>query len=200
MINYMKAQKAELREKLLSEREAIPPEKREAMSRAICSRAVSLSGFRLAQTILLYAPKPVEVDVLPIARAAWDLGKSVAFPRCHRPEGSYAYMTYHIVNSLDELSPGSFGLLEPAEDSPLYDPASDMRGSLAFAPAIAFDRAGYRLGYGGGYYDRFFNAYSGSVVGVIFSDFIVPSLPHGRYDIRAGLIITEKGVRSTLEN
>lgn len=200
MMNYMKAQKAELREKLLAEREAIPIEKRAAMSRAICDRAVSLSGFRLAETILLYAPKPVEVDVIPIAEAAWAMGKSVAFPRCHRPEDSFAYMTYHIVNSLDELSPGSFGLLEPAEDAPLYDPQSDMRGSLAFAPAIAFDRAGYRLGYGGGYYDRFFNAYSGSVIGVIFSDFIVPSLPHGRYDIRAGLIITEKGVRSTIEN
>ena len=199
-MNYMKAQKAELREKLLAEREAIPPEKREAMSRAICDRAVSLSGFRLAETILLYAPKPIEVDVTPIARAAWDMGKAVAFPRCHRPEGGYAYMTYHIVESLDELSVGSFGLLEPSEDAPLYDPKSDTRGSLAFAPAIAFDRAGYRLGYGGGYYDRFFNAYSGSVIGVIFSDFIVPSLPHGRYDIKAGLIITEKGVRSTLEN
>ena len=199
-MNYMKAQKAELREKLLAEREAIPPEKREAMSRKICDRAISLSGFRLAETILLYAPKPVEVDVLPIARAAWESGKTVAFPRCHRPEGTYAYMTYHIVNSLDELSPGSFGLLEPSEDAPLYDPTADTRGSLAFAPAIAFDRAGYRLGYGGGYYDRFFNTYSGSVIGVIFSDFILPSLPHGRYDIKAGLIITEKGVRSTLEN
>ncbi len=200
MMNYMKAQKAELRSKLLAEREAISPEKRAAMSDAICGRAVSLSGFRLAQTILLYAPKQIEVDVIPIARAAWNAGKKVAFPRCHRPEGGFAYMTYHIVDSLDELSPGSFGLLEPSEDAALYDPQSDTRGSLAFAPGIAFDRSGYRLGYGGGYYDRFFNAYSGSVVGVIFSDFLVPQLPHGRYDIRAGLIITEKGVRPTLEN
>ena len=197
MMNYMKAQKAELREKLLAERTAIPPEKRAAMSRAICDRAISLSGFRLAETILLYAPKDIEVDVTPIAAAAWEQGKSVAFPRCHRPEGTYAYMTYHIVESLDELSPGSFGLLEPSDDAPLYDPKSDMRGSLAFAPAIAFDRSGYRLGYGGGYYDRFFNTYTGSVIGVIFSDFVLPSLPHGRYDIKAGLIITEKGVRST---
>lgn len=199
-MNFMKAQKAELREKLIAEREAIPPEARAAMSRKICDRAVSLSGFRLAETILLYSPKPVEVDVTPIAQAAWELGKSVAFPRCHRPEDSFPYMTYHIVNSLDELHRGSFGLLEPDEDAPLYDPSADTRGSIAFAPAIAFDRAGYRLGYGGGYYDRFFNAYSGSVIGVIFSDFVVPSLPHGRYDIRAGLLITEKGVRPTLEN
>ncbi len=199
-MNYMKEQKAQLREKLIAERTAIPPEKRSAMSEAICRRAVSLSGFRLAETILLYSPKKIEVDVLPIARAAWDAGKTVAFPRCHRPEDTFPYMTYHIVSSTDELEPGSFGLLEPPEDAPLYDPQSDPRGSLAFAPGIAFDRAGYRLGYGGGYYDRFFNAYSGSVVGVIFSDFVLPSLPHGRYDIRAGLLITEKGTRSTLLN
>ena len=197
MMNYMKAQKAELREKLLAERAAIPKEKRDAMSRVICDRAVSLSGFRLSETILLYAPKEIEVDVTPIARAAWDMGKTVAFPLCHRPEDTFAYMTYHIVESLDDLTPGSFGLLEPPSDAPLYDPKADTRGSLAFAPAIAFDRSGYRLGYGGGYYDRFFNTYSGSVIGVIFSDFVVPSLPHGRYDIKAGLIITEKGVRST---
>ena len=55
----------------IAEREAIPPEARAAMSRKICERAVSLSGFRLAETILLYSPKPVEVDVNPIAEAAW---------------------------------------------------------------------------------------------------------------------------------
>ncbi len=199
-MNHMKNQKAELREEILEKRAAVSPEDRRRMSDEICRRACALSGFRLAETILLYAPKEIEVDVLPIAEAAWAEGKTVAFPKCHiSPEG-YAYMTYHIVSDLSELKPGKYGISEPDDDAPVYDAKKDPRGSICFAPALAFDKKGYRLGYGGGYYDRYFNSYSGSVVGVIFSEFIVPSLPHGKYDIKAGLLITEKGVKVTLES
>lgn len=199
-MSYMKNLKAELREKVLAERTAVTPERRKAMSDAICKRAVALSAFRLAETILLYAPKEIEVDVMPIAEAAWRAGKAVAFPKCRRSPEGFAYMTYHLVNSPDELLPGSYGILEPSDDAPLYDAKADTRASLAFAPALAFDKKGYRLGYGGGYYDRYFNTYSGSVVGVIFSEFVLPTLPHGRYDIKTGLIITEKGVKVTVED
>ncbi len=199
-MSYMKTQKAELREKLVAQRSVVTMEARREMSDAICRRAVALSSFRLAQTILLYAPKEIEVDVLPIAKIAWEQGKSVAFPKCHRSKNGISYMTYHIVGSLDELKPGSYGLLEPDDDAPIYDAKSDTRGSLCFAPALAFDKKGYRLGYGGGYYDRYFNSYSGSVIGVIFSEFVLPTLPHGKYDIKAGLLITEKGVKVTLES
>lgn len=198
-MSYMKNIKAELREKVLAERSAVTPEERRALSDAICKRAVGLSAFRLAETILLYAPKEIEVDVMPIARAAWQAGKTVAFPKCRRSPEGYSYMTYHIVNDESELSPGSYGILEPSDDAPLYDAKTDPRASLAFAPALAFDKKGYRLGYGGGYYDRYFNSYNGSVIGVIYSKYILPSLPHGRYDIRVGLVITEKGVNVTVE-
>lgn len=199
-MNYMKNQKAELREKILLKRAAVTPEDRRRMSDEICRRACSLSGFRLAETILLYAPKDIEVDVLPIAKAAWAEGKTVAFPKCHRSPEGIAYMTYHIVYDLSELKPGKYGIYEPDDDAPVYDAKNDPRSSICFAPALAFDKKGYRLGYGGGYYDRYFNTYCGSVIGVIFSEFIMPSLPHGKYDIKAGLLITEKGVKVTVEN
>ena len=199
-MNYMKTQKAELRAKFIAERKAMDPALREQKSLAISKRVTALSGFRLAETILLYSPKSIEVDVNYIAEAAIKSGKAVAYPRCHKSQDGPAYMTYHTVSSLSELHPGSFGLLEPDEDAPLYNPQTDCRGSLCIAPALAFDRQGYRLGYGGGYYDRYFNTYNGSIVGVIFSDFIVPSLPHGKYDIKAGLLISETGVKATVEN
>lgn len=199
-MSYMKNQKAEIREKVLEKRRAVPAERIREMSDAICKRAAALSGFRLAETVLLYAPKDIEVDVLPLARLALAEGKKVAFPKCRRAPEGYPYMTYHIVSDLDELVPGSFGILEPKDDAPLYDIKNDPHPSLAFAPALAFDKKGYRLGYGGGYYDRYFNTYNGSVIGVVFSEFIVPSLPHGKYDIKAGLIVTEKGVKITVED
>ncbi len=199
-MSYMKTQKAEIRERILKKRRAVSPERIREMSDAICRRAAGLSGFRLAETLLLYAPKDIEVDVMPLARLALREGKRVAFPKCHRAPEGYAYMTYHLVSDLSELVPGKFGILEPSDDAPLYDIKADTHPSLAFAPALAFDKNGYRLGYGGGYYDRYFNTYSGSVVGVVFSEFVLPSLPHGRYDIRAGLVITEKGVKVTVED
>ncbi len=196
----MKTQKAEIREKVLEKRRAVPAERIRSMSDAICKRAAALSGFRLAETVLLYAPKDIEVDVMPLAKLALAEGKRVAFPKCRRAPEGYAYMTYHTVSDLSELVPGKFGILEPSDDAPLYDIKSDPHPSLAFAPALAFDKKGYRLGYGGGYYDRYFNTYNGSVIGVVFSEFVLPSLPHGRYDIKAGLIITEKGVKITVED
>lgn len=199
-MSYMKNQKAEIREQILEKRKNVPAEKIREMSDAICKRAAALSGFRLAETVLLYSPKDIEVDVLPLANLALSEGKRVAFPKCHRSDEGYSYMTYHLVSSLDELSPGCFGILEPSDDAPVYDIKSDTHPSIAFAPALAFDKHGYRLGYGGGYYDRYFNTYNGSVIGVIFSEFILPSLPHGRYDIKAGLLITEKGVKVALED
>ncbi len=198
-MSYLKNQKAEIREKIIERRRSVPADRLREMSDAICKRATALSSFRLAETVLLYAPKEIEVDVLPIARAALADGKRVAFPKCRRAPEGYSYMTYHLVSELSELAPGSFGILEPSDDAPLYDIKSDPHPSIAFVPALAFDRHGYRLGYGGGYYDRYFNSYDGSVIGVCFSEFILPSLPHGRYDIKAGLIITEKGVKVSLE-
>lgn len=199
-MNYLKNRKSELRKQLLAQRALVSPEDRERMSEKICRRAISLAGFRLAGTILLYAPKEIEVNVYPIAEAAWAQGKAVAFPRCHKSDSGFSYMTYHLVENRSQLKKGTFGIMEPDKDAPLYDPAKDRRGSICFAPAIAFDKYGYRLGYGGGYYDRYFNSYTGSIVGVIFSDFVFDSLPHGKYDIRAGILITEKGVTMTVED
>jgi len=61
-------------------------------------------------------------------------------------------------------------------------------------PAIIYDKKGYRLGYGKGYYDRFLSSVKGTKAGLIYSDFIIDEIPHGRYDLRADVVITEKGV------
>ncbi|MCD8056256.1 MAG: 5-formyltetrahydrofolate cyclo-ligase [Clostridiales bacterium] len=196
-MNTMKLQKAAMREKYKNERKLIGDDERRAMSDEICRRATALSSFRLAQTVLLYAPKSHEVDVYPIAKEALARGKRVAFPRCGKKEDGTILMTFHTVSSLSELHPGSFGIMEPEDDAPLYEIDADKRSSIAFAPGITFDRHGYRIGYGGGYYDRYFSSYTGTIVGVVFSQLLTDEIPHGKYDIKAGLIITEKGVTAT---
>ena len=60
---------------------------------------------------------------------------------------------------------------------------------------MVYDKHGYRLGYGKGYYDRYLGNYSGSKVGMIYSDYIIDSLPRGRFDLNVDFIVTEKGLR-----
>ena len=106
-------------------------------------------------------------------------------------------MTYHMVNSLDELSVDSYGILEPSEDAPIYEPEKDTGAAVCFVPGLVYDKAGYRLGYGKGFYDRYLSAFSGCTIGVVYSDYILPTVPRGRFDVSVDILLTEKGVKIT---
>lgn len=185
----IKKEKDALREKYGELRRALPEDIKKKMDDKICRAATSLVSFRHADTVLLYAPKPDEVDVREIARAAWAMGKQVAFPLCD-PERRN--MTYHIVSSFDELRSGNYGIMEPDPAAPTFDPT---RPSVCLVPALLFDTEGYRVGYGKGYYDRFLHHFAGSKIGLVYSDFVLPTVPRGRFDLAVDLLVTEKGVR-----
>ena len=104
-------------------------------------------------------------------------------------------MKYHIVTSLDQLSPDSYGIKEPSEELPVYDPENDTGSAICFVPGLVYDKAGYRVGYGKGFYDRFLSSFKGSSVGVVYSDFILPKVPRGRFDMKVDILLSEKGVK-----
>ncbi len=159
---------------------------------AICEAATSLVSFRYAEYVLLYASTENEIDVDPIALAAWEKGKKVAFPKCEKNTHT---MNYHIVTSLDELTPDAYGIREPSENLPVFDPETDSGSAVCFVPGLVYDRSGYRLGYGKGFYDRYLSAFSGCRIGVVYSDFILNTVPRGRYDVTVDILLTEKGVK-----
>lgn len=185
----IKAMKTELREQHLAKRAAIPPAQKQARDEKICRSIISSASFRYAETILAYAPREGEIDIRPMLLHALSLGKRIALPRCE----SDHVMTYRLITSLDGLSPGSYGIMEPDADTPIFeeDPG---HASLCLVPGVVFDVHGYRIGYGGGYYDRFLHHYHGSVAGLIYRDFILPNLPHGRYDHALPIMITDAGM------
>ena len=115
---------------------------------SIYTRILHSPLFLEADTLFLYAHTHGEIDVFPLALKAWEMGKTVAFPLV----GETGMMTFRSVTSLAELSPGFHGILEPSKEAPL---ATGTDKSLMLVPALAFDVKGYRLGYGGGYYDRY---------------------------------------------
>ncbi len=189
----VKKDKDDLRRKYIAEREKLGVEEKARRDDAICSVAKGLVSFRYAEYVLLYAATEGEIDVYKIAEYAWEQGKKVAFPRC---DVATHTMKYHVVGSLDELRPDSYGIREPSEDLPVFSPEDVTGSAVCFVPGLVYDRAGYRLGYGKGFYDRYLSAFSGCKIGVVYSDFILPNVPRGRYDVTVDILLTEKGVRA----
>ena len=77
---------------------------------------------------------------------------------------------------------------------------NDFTSSVCIVPALVYDKQGFRLGYGKGYYDRFLSGFHGVTAGLIYSDFVVKSLPRGRFDKASDIAITEKGVITFAKN
>ena len=187
----IRKRKNEIREKYKSLRAALDPKVKAEWDEAVCRSFISSATYRFATVLLLYAPKPDEVDVLPIALQALDDGKRVAFPRCIPDTHD---MTFHFVSSLSQLVSGSYGLREPSPDLEKYDRSSPETAAYLI-PALVYDLMGYRIGYGKGYYDRYLSSFTGSKVGTVYSEYIVESLPRGRYDLSVDFIVTERGIR-----
>ena len=166
------------------------PALRAGIDAVLCRRFTGLEEFCRSGLILMYAPVGSEPDIRPIARAAWASGKAVAFPLCDPKNKT---MTFHVVSSLDDLTPGYAGIPEPPADAPTPAPET-AAASICVVPALAFDLEGYRLGYGGGYYDRFLRDYRGTKAGLCRRDLVVRSLPREDFDVRVDILVTEKGV------
>lgn len=195
----IRAQKNEIRARIKAYRSGLPAEERALRDERICALFLASITYRYAKVLLMYAPLDGEIDVMPIARQALADGKTVAFPRCQTADCT---MVYHTVSSPEALVPGYCGIREPAEDAPVWHPggASAKDHPVCIVPGMVFDRAGYRIGYGKGYYDRFLTAFPGVRVGMIYADCVLPAVPRGRYDLSVDVLVTEKGVRAVHAN
>lgn len=188
----IRAYKNSLRDKAKAMRRGMDPVKKAEMDRQITERICSLYQYREAETLLCYVSKPIEVDTIPLLRRALADGKRVACPRCI--EGT-KQMEFYLIRSLDDLEKRTFGVLEPRV--PGCELLTDFSRSLCIVPALMYDLKGYRLGYGGGYYDRFLARYDGYKVGITYRRNILRFLHYGRFDIPVDMIVTESFFRLT---
>ena len=182
--------KNELRKTYRAKRAALPSDEKAEMDAAICSRLASLISIRYADEILSFSPLAGEIDVTAFNLYALKNGKELYLPRCVKgtPE-----MNFHLVDSLDCLEAGSFSISEPSPDAPIWKNEQGKR-AVCIIPAMSYDRNGYRLGYGKGYYDRHLSSKSALKIGVCYTDFLSDSIPRGRYDLAVDVIVTEKGI------
>lgn len=181
------AEKSELRAHLSAVRKSISKEEKLLLDRTLVDLASRLPEFIDSDTLLCYYPIKSEPNILPLAELALSLGKAVAFPISHR-EG--ATLTFHQIRDLSALRSGEYGIPEP--DASLATP-KDLSRAVCIVPALSVDKFGKRLGYGGGYYDRFLENFEGTSLCLIYSALCVDRLPTDEHDISVDMIITEKG-------
>ncbi len=177
-----------LRSELKARRSLIPADKKAIYDSDICRRIASLPCFLEAESILLYSSVNREIDLSPLAKIAFDMGKRVAYPLCNKADLT---MTFRYVSSLSELVCGSYSIPEPPKDAPCF--LHDTR-AICLVPALAFDELGFRLGYGKGYYDRFLKSFNGVSVGAVYSELLCEILPRGYYDVAVDTVITERRI------
>jgi 5-formyltetrahydrofolate cyclo-ligase len=148
-----------------------------------------------ARIVALYMPIRGELDTGRLLALAWAEGKRVLLPRC--VVGRRGELELVACENAGELGPGAYGILEPLPSLSavdLEDPAQAPH--LLVAPCLAVDRRGYRLGYGGGYYDRLLcrpELQASVCIGLVYAMQLVPSLPVESWDARLHGACTEEG-------
>ncbi len=181
--------KRSLREEVLRLRSRMAFEDVYLLSAAVQQRFIGTPEFRAATRLALYASFGNEVLTDDIFTSAVEAGKEVYFPRVVR-EGPH--LAFYRVKYKEELSPGSYSIMEPPAGGPEARPEVF---DCIVVPGIAFDLKGARLGYGKGYYDRVLAGASCPLVGLAFDfqvlDEPVPCEPH---DVMVGLIVTESRI------
>ncbi len=184
-----RTEKCVLRAKMRAARRALPPEEYTARSQAVAERLVALPEWRLAPAVLAYAAsKDNEVDTRPIVEALLAEGRSVYTPIA----ATDGMMQWSRLAAWGELEPARFGILEPKPNCRRIEPVPE--GSLALVPGLAFTRNGYRIGFGGGYYDVFLSHFDGFSVGLAFDMQLLDSLPITEHDQPVDAVVTETAV------
>lgn len=159
----------------------------EHCSYQIAQRLFAESFWKEANTISITISRMPEVDTYQIIRRAWEEKKTVVVPKCYPADRT---MKFRVLSAFNELESVFFGLYEPIEEKTDQVEKKDI--NLMIVPGLAFTKRGERLGFGGGYYDRFLEGYEGEKIALAFQQQIVPSLPVEHHDIRLYKIITEK--------
>ncbi len=164
-------------------------ERKNALDLEIQTRLLITPEYRAADTILLYMARPAEIATSLILHAAFANHKKVALPVCM----DQGQMIFRRIDSLHDVSPGRFGILEPKPECEEIIPDEH---TLCVCPALCCDMRGYRLGFGGGYYDRYLVDFPGVKAALCYADSMIPKLGEDAYDIKMDVILTDSFTRT----
>lgn len=173
--------KKALRQLIGQQKREMTPEQIETASRALAEQFLQTDAYRQAKTLYGYLPYNQEVRTVPILEQALRDGKRVAVPKVYGDTMKFIYM-----NDLSAVEIGYCNIPEPIADGPVGDDPA----ALVLMPGLAFDKAGNRMGYGGGYYDKFLSEEPNHpTVALCYQFQMVEQIPTDSYDIPVDLVL-----------
>jgi 5-formyltetrahydrofolate cyclo-ligase len=161
----------------------------EDFSYKIAKKLFEDEDWKQANTIGITVSKTPEVDTYQIIRKAWEQGKKVVVPKCYPKEKK---MIFRLLSEFSQLESVFYGLLEPMEETTEIVESSKI--DLLIVPGLAYTEEGYRIGFGGGYYDRYMKTYSGKTVTLAFDMQIIPQMNVEAHDMPIAKIITNSKI------
>lgn len=172
-----------LRARLRQARAARTAQEQARDAEAVCARILALPAYRNARVVMAYAAARGEIALDAVMADALAQGKALALPLCVGP----GEMQARRVTAIEQLRPGRYGIMEPADSCPPVVP-EDI--GLVLVPGVAFDARGGRLGQGGGYYDRFLPLSRALRVGVCPEFALLDRVPVRAHDQRMDAVVT----------
>lgn len=171
----------------------LPEEYCKAADEKICYHIAGLPEYEQADTIFCFVGTASEIDTIPILLDAWKKGKRVCVPRCAPKCEGNGLMDAYQIHGMDDLKEGSYGILEPAGDchTPKLRPEEI---NLAIVPCLSCSTDGKRLGYGGGYYDRYLERVNAPKAVLCRKRLMREDIPVGVHDLRMDMVVCEDGV------
>ena len=154
-------QKKDIRSKALKKLKKLSPSLREKYNYDIMTQLVSSDYWKKAEHVGVTLSRHPEVDTQAVIEQAWKDGKTVSIPH----SGEKRKLSFYIYTPQTELELSRFGLLEPKDRSV---PQSKNAIDLMVVPGLVFNQAGYRIGFGGGYYDRYLEDYKGKTISLLY--------------------------------
>lgn len=158
-------------------------------STEILERLYICEEYASAQTIGVTISRFPEVDTYPLIESAWESGKQVAVPKCN-PETRV--MDFRLITSFDDLETVYMDLKEPVVDKTISIDKGQI--DLQIVPGVVYSDEGFRIGFGGGYYDRYLNDFNGDCISLAFEVQTCQEVPIEEHDIPVNKIITENRV------
>ena len=175
-----------IRKQMIAKLNELSLEEHARLSRKIKRNIIQSDEFNKAEIIGITISRYPEIDTRLLIEAAWSMGKEVAVPRC-KPDTRE--MDFRLLTSFDDLESVYMDLLEPiiAKTTSVLKEQID----LQIVPGVVFSNEGYRIGFGGGYYDRYMVGYKGETISLCFESQTGYDMPVEQHDVPVGKIITE---------
>ncbi|MCO4850141.1 5-formyltetrahydrofolate cyclo-ligase [Bacillus vallismortis] len=181
--------KSQLRKKTMEALSAVSGEDLLQKIARMYERLFSLPEWQNASTIAVTISKGLEIPTRPIIEEAWQRGKQVCIPKCDSDTKNMQFRTYE---TEDQLETVYAGLLEPVIEKTREVKPGQI--DLMIVPGVCFDLNGFRIGFGGGYYDRYLSVYKGKTVSLLLECQLYAHIPRLPHDISVHKLITEDRV------